>query len=44
MEITCHKCGAPAAEGLAFCSKCGAVLGMSEAGGAEDASMTVATR
>lgn len=32
MEIKCQKCGALASDDQAFCSKCGAVLGMSDAG------------
>lgn len=42
MEITCHKCGARAAEGQAFCSKCGAVIGMADASGGDDASWNMA--
>ncbi len=32
MEIKCQKCGATADDDQAFCSKCGAVLGMGDAG------------
>lgn len=35
MEMTCQKCGTPASNDQAFCSKCGAVLGMSDAGGSQ---------
>jgi predicted nucleic acid-binding Zn ribbon protein len=30
METKCQKCGAPANTDQAFCSKCGAVIGMSD--------------
>jgi len=42
VEITCQKCGAPGAEGQAFCSKCGAVLGMDREGGSADPSWNMA--
>jgi hypothetical protein len=32
MEIKCQKCGASASDDQAFCAKCGAVLGMGDAG------------
>jgi hypothetical protein len=32
MEIKCQRCGAPAASEQAFCAKCGAVIGMGDAG------------
>jgi hypothetical protein len=32
METRCQKCGAPANADQPFCSKCGAVVGMSDAG------------
>jgi hypothetical protein len=32
METKCQKCGAAASDEQAFCSKCGAVLGMGDAG------------
>lgn len=35
MQTLCQKCGTPAASDQAFCSRCGAVLGMADdAGGA----------
>lgn len=36
MEIKCQKCGEVASDDQAFCSKCGAVLGMGDAGQAHD--------
>lgn len=36
MEIKCQKCGEVASDDQAFCSKCGAVLGMGDAGRAHD--------
>src|SRR5689334_22654445 len=30
MQTTCHKCGNPVSADQAFCSKCGAVVGMSD--------------
>ena len=43
METRCQKCGTPAQPDQAFCSKCGAVIGMSDAGqGRDDPSVNMA--
>jgi len=41
METRCQRCGTPATSGQAFCVKCGAVIGMVDAGG-DDASLNLA--
>ncbi len=38
MAMTCKKCGTPATEDQAFCSKCGAVIGMEGAPPKQDRS------
>lgn len=42
METLCGKCGASLRDGQAFCTKCGAVVGMSDARRAEDSSPNLA--
>lgn len=36
MEDTCKRCGSPVSSDQAFCPKCGAVIGMSDAGRKDD--------
>lgn len=42
MESRCQRCGTTAAVGEAFCPKCGAVIGMADAAGPDDASANFA--